>query len=785
MAAAGVTPAATAGKSADAAGGTASPPAGSAVGAGGTGGRVAAGPEEPTPIHMAGTYWRSQTDWKDGPTEPGPISEFGAAFASGDDVNYSNEGLLRLKALDMGFQSFELLDLPGLAPGGKLKATELAKLDGDGLNDVAVAVEGTGGGAHKLLVWKNAGTAPPSFVQWGNGLINSSDPSDNPLDVAAADFTGDGKADIAWFAAGRVRIIDQTGGGGWLAHETWPWGVNAQDGAVSVCDADKDGKNDVVAAYATAANMGYIYCFVNGSSWQQKSVDNDSNHPGYTGVAAADFNNDGYDDIVATGPARTAFFQTKVSGTDVVWERFVVNTPGGEKCAVGDFNKDGWMDAAVSGEGALGNSYVVLYLNNKATDSLQFTRYVISPNFIYDPGTLVAADFNNDNYCDLALCGPNTGPYAAYLCFWYNDGKTPPSNEWESEGAGVSPKDARVGDLEGDGDSDVLTCNYSGQVHWFKFGGSFAADGSVVSSVLDTGGTRTRYEEVSWDGTTMGGAIVVKARSDNNGQMNSALPWPDCPPLAGGPIHDCKSIRNGDRYFQYLVWLGRGPGTSPEFREIKFKLSGSDDAGPKTSEVAVTPDPVDEAFEVAVRAKVEDLTAGNSNVVAAEFFVDDPNGSPGKGTQMEPSDDDWNSPSENVYAVVPTAGWGSQPTHKVYVRGKDARGNWGSLVGCSFEMGELTFFPQSKCYVYPNPARGERIKLQYFVAQDADVKLDIFDIRGRRVASGEGHGTGYRGDNVITVDISALAPDVYVFRAVAVGAGGESATVTKKFAVIR
>jgi hypothetical protein len=109
-----------------------------------------------------------------------------------------------------------------------------------------------------------------------------------------------------------------------------------------------------------------------------------------------------------------------------------------------------------------------------------------------------------------------------------------------------------------------------------------------------------------------------------------------------------------------------------------------DTLGPTASHVNVSPSPAKRA--PTVMATVDDTSSGKSNIVAAEYFLDDPNGVPGEGTAMVATDRKYNGRRENVRAVIPAdvfAGLDPGP-HTVYVRGKDAAGNWGDVQEGSF-----------------------------------------------------------------------------------------------------
>jgi FtsP/CotA-like multicopper oxidase with cupredoxin domain len=86
-------------------------------------------------------------------------------------------------------------------------------------------------------------------------------------------------------------------------------------------------------------------------------------------------------------------------------------------------------------------------------------------------------------------------------------------------------------------------------------------------------------------------------------------------------------------------------------------------------------------FYQRVDATITDPAAAgvSSNVVAAEYFFDTDPGQ-GKAGSMDPADGSFNSPSETVVFPVPIVSIAalSDGTHTIYVRGKDAAGNWGA-----------------------------------------------------------------------------------------------------------
>jgi len=101
-----------------------------------------------------------------------------------------------------------------------------------------------------------------------------------------------------------------------------------------------------------------------------------------------------------------------------------------------------------------------------------------------------------------------------------------------------------------------------------------------------------------------------------------------------------------------------------------------DTTGPATSNVGLPANAVNGSTDVSLTATITDLGVPNSNVTAAEYFVDT-TGANGTGTAMSGS---FGSPGPiAVSATIPgvTIAGLSSGNHTVYVHGLDSAGNWG------------------------------------------------------------------------------------------------------------
>lgn len=94
------------------------------------------------------------------------------------------------------------------------------------------------------------------------------------------------------------------------------------------------------------------------------------------------------------------------------------------------------------------------------------------------------------------------------------------------------------------------------------------------------------------------------------------------------------------------------------------------------------------------------------------------------------------------------------------------------------------FFPQSKAYNWPNPVYESTTNIRYYVSEDSDAEVSIFDLAGDLVAKLNGKGTGGF-DNEIVWDVSDTQSGVYFAHLKVTGVSGKTDTKIIKIAVIK
>jgi hypothetical protein len=296
------------------------------------------------------------------------------------------------------------------------------------------------------------------------------------------------------------------------------WNCNLRMQVGGLCLGDLDGDNDsdlAVACYRSNSYPPY-------PDWRDFALYNQAGQfqstPGWwtrdsissTEVRIADFNNDGHADIFAGNgssslPPDAIYFGTTgdTLRTTPGWR--ATNSTWTTGVAVCDFDHDGDIDVATSNQGLSPNAYrpVSMFRNNNGTleqspswtsvaseissalawgdinndgfEDLAVSKWVNFQSCVYlnDSGTVGRtpywtgnttqgqkgigwADLNGDTLSDLAIGG--SIPTQAYL----NTGGTLGANPvWSPQNAYHGTQDLAWGDVDGDGDPDLATAEFS------------------------------------------------------------------------------------------------------------------------------------------------------------------------------------------------------------------------------------------------------------------------------------------------------------------------------------
>ena len=317
-------------------------------------------------------------------------------------------------------------------------------------------------------------------VLFGKGDGTFQNPVHFPLSAApgwlvSADFNGDGKPDLATGNGdGTVSILLNDGKGGFGSPATY----DAKGAATLVVgDFNGDGKLDIAAASGGAT---FSVLLGNGNGTFQNAVIYTPIAQPFPAIAAGDFNNDGKPDLVVTSPSvGLPVAVTVVLGSgDGTFQAAPGYTTGNspQSVAIGDFNGDSIPDLAV---GNFGDNNVAILLGSGGGAFQPAVTYGVGGS----PQSVAVRDLNGDGKLDLAVA--NLGSSIVSVLLGNGDGTFQPANNLSGIFGGSS---VAVGDFNKDGNPDLAVVTIIGvAVYLGKGDGTFGAPVSYGTE----NGTRT------------------------------------------------------------------------------------------------------------------------------------------------------------------------------------------------------------------------------------------------------------------------------------------------------
>ena len=272
--------------------------------------------------------------------------------------------------------------------------------------------------------------------------------------------------------------------------------------SISVVDINNDGLDDIVKmdqastlvvqmqnqnGTYTHYNLGLITASTGSRVW---------------GMAVADVDHNGWKDV-ATG-VNGVMYLVKLSWTGSTIAKTTTTLSGSyfvQNITFGDFDNDGWCDLAVCDD----DDYMKIYKNN--TGTLALTTTLINTNI--NPGMTYGGDpYDSGNYGSVWLDIDNDGDLDLYIAHCrqstssYTDQRRR-DRLFKNNGAGVFTESAAstniepvgdfkqswtssFGDLDNDGDMDVLQTNHGENSQIFTNNGSGVFTDATLGSGLST-----------------------------------------------------------------------------------------------------------------------------------------------------------------------------------------------------------------------------------------------------------------------------------------------------------
>jgi tetratricopeptide (TPR) repeat protein len=338
------------------------------------------------------------------------------AMGSGQmDLVLMQAGAQAIRILhNRGGGSFEELDTAamGLGASGHAVACAVGDYDGDGLNDLAVALE------DRVLLFHNLGHGQFKDVTVQSGLL----PRNRPTGITFVDYDHDGDLDLLLTGAplkpdDAPNVLWRNNGDATFTEQTEPTGLGGSGKTAAAILTDFNNDRAVDLAVTGDGPSPLIYVNPREGKYPRLPLYENVKLPPTVGIAVLDYNKDGWMDIAVTHAGAPGLsLWRNVEGPDHISRRFerVALPLGGATRGWGltpiDIDNDGWIDLAAIVETKSGPRVKVF--RNRGDGSFEDVSHALGLDSVRltAPRGLIAADVDGDGAPDLIVTQENAPP---------------------------------------------------------------------------------------------------------------------------------------------------------------------------------------------------------------------------------------------------------------------------------------------------------------------------------------------------------------------------------------
>ena len=346
-----------------------------------------------------------------------------------------------------------------------------ADLNGDGRTDLVAANNSD----DEIWVWINEGNeSDPTTPDWTR--LTAATGVAEPSMVLAADMNMDGHVDIVVVDTEGDRLLWLQNDGGVTPVFTTIEISAVEDGIRSIAlgDLNADGYPEIFSA---SSNDSRVAWWANGGGLTPTFTPTDitASLTNAYSIAVHDMDRDGDLDVVA-GTASPAFdsgsvlwFDSDGSYPPVFTERAITSGGAVQSVSVGDVDNDGDGDILIADR-----TDNALYVLENRVCAVGFPDRFVASSEAFGADAVHAADLTGNGVPDIVVASLFSEDRG--ITWFANDGNTIPiltEAELPLDASGSRAQSVSSGDIDGDGDLDVLAVSEAGNwIRWYENDGS-------------------------------------------------------------------------------------------------------------------------------------------------------------------------------------------------------------------------------------------------------------------------------------------------------------------------